>query len=526
MKIRGNTVGTTLKPENAILKASGLTEAQKAQARENIGVNDYYSTKREALAVTLGIEGATASNVTSTSIWGLYDALMAAYPDKVQKKEVYSNDGSFTNFEYVVSTGDYNEVKGAFNAIDNNVKKPKYLVVSGMHGYEKPAVISTYRLFRDIVTGHNIPAHFKEGCVIHFLPVAVPDGLDSNDGSGSRYNANGVDINRNFDWNHGVNVADGKNPGDYAASENETQAIANWLNANKDAELLLDCHNMSPARNEIVTFVGLTDSEEYNQWKKIAMRGIDRVVPYWKDVIGYSNDTIFRNSASLNEGGLAVFYASEVLNIPSLGLEMSVFPTGNETARDEMGAETIAVAAEVIGNTLLEFYEQYEVVDMTEVNEKLDNIFDQVNRGFRVESGVYTVDVKDAEGIYKLSENGGIPTAVQLTIPCSSGCKLFVLEADETTRNAILEQYDSTDASLIPWMLGFTAQSVITFLNNSKTAFKQRAYLNLMKQNSTSPPKWKPLDQGVPFDNTNGFTFTCVGAKNGNYNWTAYYWND
>jgi hypothetical protein len=139
---------------------------------------------------------------------------------------------------------------------------------------------------------------------------------------------------------------------------------------------------------------------------------------------------------------------------------------------------------------------------------------------------LYYTDVKDAEGIYKLSENGGIPTAVQLTIPCSSGCKLFVLEADETTRNAILEQYDSTDASLIPWMLGFTAQSVITFLNNSKTAFKQRAYLNLMKQNSTSPPKWKPLDQGVPFDNTNGFTFTCIGAKNGNYNWTAYYWND
>ena len=37
MKIRGNVVGTTIKPEKAIVKATNLTEEQKAQARENIG---------------------------------------------------------------------------------------------------------------------------------------------------------------------------------------------------------------------------------------------------------------------------------------------------------------------------------------------------------------------------------------------------------------------------------------------------------------------------------------------------------
>lgn len=37
MKIRGNTVGTPLKPEVILTKASGLTEEQKAQARANIG---------------------------------------------------------------------------------------------------------------------------------------------------------------------------------------------------------------------------------------------------------------------------------------------------------------------------------------------------------------------------------------------------------------------------------------------------------------------------------------------------------
>lgn len=40
MKIRGNTVGTTLKPEKAVVKCQNLTREEKAQARANIGVND------------------------------------------------------------------------------------------------------------------------------------------------------------------------------------------------------------------------------------------------------------------------------------------------------------------------------------------------------------------------------------------------------------------------------------------------------------------------------------------------------
>ena len=37
MKIRGNTIGTTLKPEKNLVKATDLTEEEKAQARANIG---------------------------------------------------------------------------------------------------------------------------------------------------------------------------------------------------------------------------------------------------------------------------------------------------------------------------------------------------------------------------------------------------------------------------------------------------------------------------------------------------------
>lgn len=38
MKIRGNTIGTTMKPEKTVVKCEKLTEEEKAIARANIGV--------------------------------------------------------------------------------------------------------------------------------------------------------------------------------------------------------------------------------------------------------------------------------------------------------------------------------------------------------------------------------------------------------------------------------------------------------------------------------------------------------
>lgn len=50
MKIRGVTVGTPIKPEKIVVKATDLTPEQKAQARENIGAVDaeYVRTATQA----------------------------------------------------------------------------------------------------------------------------------------------------------------------------------------------------------------------------------------------------------------------------------------------------------------------------------------------------------------------------------------------------------------------------------------------------------------------------------------------
>lgn len=502
-------------------------------ALANKPVADYYSTTREELAVTLGKANAVPNDVTSAVIWGLYDALMAKYPDRVRKNPIRNDDGSFTNYEYVVSNRDYNEAIGAFKSKDDHIKKPKYLVACGIHGWEKASILSTYRLFRDIVTGHNVPTHFKEGCVIHFLPIGNPWSLDHDTWS----NEGGVNINRNFDWNWNVNLKDDpkSKPGTGGNSEKETQAIVNWLKANKDAQLFLDCHNVSPGNNEIVTFVGLKDSKEYDREKKIAMRGVDRVIPFWKDVIGYADDTIFRNSSGIGEGGISIFYAAETSDtkdwrIPSLNLELSVRPTGTETTSKNLDPETIAVAAEVIGNVLLEFYEQYA---MSEVMEEMYGINAKIDKAlsFHVETGVYEVKENDNEG-----------TALALVLPCTLDPKVIVIEPDREEQITITKADGSTESkTTYEWILASEKEvfigAVVQFLANflpmeeNKDSTLYPFYFGYMAKmtntGTTENQKWEPK-QYFTMCRNNGtqMQVSTPTQKIGKYHWTAYYWND
>lgn len=58
-KIRGSTVGTTLKPEKALVKAVNLTEEEKAQARANIGAMSGTATIENGVLV---VEAASIEN--------------------------------------------------------------------------------------------------------------------------------------------------------------------------------------------------------------------------------------------------------------------------------------------------------------------------------------------------------------------------------------------------------------------------------------------------------------------------------
>ena len=480
-----------------------LTPEEQAQAQENLGVKGYYSTTREDPGFKY------CKDINSAAIWGLYDALMAEHPDRVQKNEIHNNDGTFTNYEYVISTGEYN-AEGEFAELygDKDIKKPKYLISSGIHGYEKPAIISVYRFIRDVLEGRNIPAQFREGCAIHVMPVGNPYSLDNC----TRNNENDVDINRNFNWNWVQRGEDeGKWSGSSAASEKETQAIANWLLVNQDAKMFFDCHTTLANPNEVVWFIGLDNSQEYERSKRIALRGIGRVIPFWRDIIGYAEETVYTISLSFDGAGYAISYASEVVGIPSLALELSglqneVLPDGVNAYNAPITPETVSAGAEVIGNALIEFYEQSFTKEVNECMEvidgKLDTLLFQVNSGFRVETGSYTVEAditSESEAIVEL--------------PCK-GVKILSFVSDDATRTKIL---DTTSGI---WMVGFVGQTITELPYILETYIRCGGYVSRMNAGKLENAA------GIILDTDNGVKFGAVGLKAGTYNWTAYYWNE
>lgn len=71
-------------------------------------------------------------------------------------------------------------------------EKARVLVIAGQHGDEYNPVKAVLSLSRDLAAGSR--KSLMERCVILVIPMANPDGVASD----SRFNANGVDINR--DW--------------------------------------------------------------------------------------------------------------------------------------------------------------------------------------------------------------------------------------------------------------------------------------------------------------------------------------
>jgi len=96
------------------------------------------------------------------------------------------------------------------------------LIISGLHGDERAAVA--------------LVATFREACEVRtplmMIPLANPDGFIAN----SRYNANGVDLNRNCDLNWQADCPEPAGP--HPWSEPESRAIRDCILAFEPAKIV------------------------------------------------------------------------------------------------------------------------------------------------------------------------------------------------------------------------------------------------------------------------------------------------
>ena len=96
------------------------------------------------------------------------------------------------------------------------------LIVGGIHG-DEPATVALLEEYRV-----RVPA----GCAVAILPLANPDGLHRR----SRYNARGVDLNRNCGRNWRADSIEPSGPAPW--SEPESRALRDFIESWRPAKIV------------------------------------------------------------------------------------------------------------------------------------------------------------------------------------------------------------------------------------------------------------------------------------------------
>ena len=269
-----------------------------------------------------------------------YSSLITAYDNLLSNeyitKENLGNDSSgLPIYDYKITTGNYNEIVGQRGS-DSEVQKEKILIVTGVHGYERASINSTYYFVKDLLSNYALNS-LLENYEIHIVPCVTPWGFNNN----SRVNYNSVNINRNFNANWQQTPEGQDYSGASAADQVETQIIQNLISTLKP-NYYIDYHN-SGYDNE-VSYIANPD----DYVKSIYRNNISNLVSYWINQENFSNDLIFLYTGSTQINGSSNKYA-ESININSTLLETSwnINSTGKESSL------SIKTGSETLGNIIL-----------------------------------------------------------------------------------------------------------------------------------------------------------------------------
>lgn len=122
---------------------------------------------------------------------------------------------------------------GALRLYDDG-RRPIVCISQGIHGDERDGAAACSKLVRDLLSGVSAPIYdtLREAFSIYLLGTVNPDGMASPadseyGGTGTRNNANDVNLNRN--WPYYWHVSGDLDKGAYPASEPETAQIIDWF---------------------------------------------------------------------------------------------------------------------------------------------------------------------------------------------------------------------------------------------------------------------------------------------------------
>lgn len=281
---------------------------------------------------------------TCAGVFALYDALAEAHPNYITKHTL--TQGGVTNYEYRFKTPTINSYAGHRYAMDAEVVKPKLLLSTGTHGYEQSAVMSAYVFLKNLAEGAESLRWMREGVEIRVLPIVSQYAYDHN----SRYNANSVDINRNFNANW-TQTGSPYYSGASAASEDETKLAQAWIDANTNAIMHVDFHN-SEVTNELLCLMAMGATAAGDIMQDNIVQSLYPTIAHWHTVRELTGDSIipyYFGDDVTRHGWFALY--SQLHGIPGFVIETSwdINSTGKHSAA------TIAAGAEAVAAVMRGF---------------------------------------------------------------------------------------------------------------------------------------------------------------------------
>lgn len=309
--------------------------------------------------------GWTNATVDIDAIHTAFDALVTASNGYITKTDLGVAYDTYHAFQYsTVPAGLH---------ISGGLSLPKVAILCCMHGNEKMSAYAMHYLMYDLVhnsTKNPVLSYLRTNCQIVFVPITNPWGFLNT----SRWNENGVNLNRNFptynwdDYDDETSVIGGINyKGTAPASEDQTKLMMAFLRRNYDAAFAIDLHTNgtnTSAWYEICTTIIPLDpvatSENYEIQKSYVNPSkihINRIKPWFDEKFGTDLGNVFYGNVSAPEPDrpTASQWIRESNNMMGFTFEVLCGSSDDYlgTTLTKYAPATIKAAAEELGNFLV-----------------------------------------------------------------------------------------------------------------------------------------------------------------------------
>lgn len=311
------------------------------------------------------------ANTTYAEVITAFDALMALDTAHITKTALGTASGTdansdpYTIYEYEFAPYTYS---GALTL----AKNPLILLDAGIHGFEKNSVYGLYYFLHDIVTKYAdnpVLTAIHNNVKIKIIPVSNPHGFDND----RYYNANNVNINRNFGTSDWTSIIDSQtsNSGLAPFDQPESAIIRDWIYANlNNITAYFNIHTNGRVvhsyqdMNSCMPKFERTNNDSYfARLANVVQRHIQRqtaILPKENNLTIPANAFIGKYQTETGSAGTASIWAAEQAKIASMTFELFIKLTVNDVVIiDSYAEKSKKLCSEMIGNIIAETILEY-----------------------------------------------------------------------------------------------------------------------------------------------------------------------